>query len=40
MQALGMQRVSVSTGLTNAPALGLYQSLGFKIVNQYFEYLK
>lgn len=40
MQALGMQRVCISTGVSNIPAIRLYESLGFKIVNQYFEYLK
>jgi len=40
MQVRGMQRVSVSTGVTNEPARRLYQSLGFRIVNQYLEYVK
>jgi mycothiol synthase len=40
MQARGMQRVSVSTGVSNIAAQRLYESVGFKIVNQYLEYLK
>jgi mycothiol synthase len=40
MQALGMDRVSVSTGVSNEPAIRLYESVGFKIVNQYNEYLR
>jgi len=40
MQARGMNRVSVSTGVSNTPAIKLYESVGFKIVNQYLEYVK
>ena len=40
MQALGMNRVSVSTGVSNQPAIGLYQSVGFQIVNRYIEYVQ
>lgn len=40
MRELGMDRVSVSTGESNAPALRLYESVGFKIVNKYLEYVK
>jgi ribosomal protein S18 acetylase RimI-like enzyme len=40
MQARGMQRVSVSTGVDNTPAIRLYESVGFKIVNRYIEYIK
>ncbi len=40
MQAHGMNRVSVSTGVSNTPAIRLYESVGFKIVNKYLEYLK
>jgi ribosomal protein S18 acetylase RimI-like enzyme len=36
----GMERVCVSTGVTNTPARNLYLSIGFKIVNQYLDYLK
>jgi ribosomal protein S18 acetylase RimI-like enzyme len=39
MQARGMDRVCVSTGESNAPALRLYASIGFKAVNQYFDYV-
>jgi mycothiol synthase len=40
MQALGMNRVCVSTGESNMPALRLYESLGFTVVNQYHDYVK
>jgi mycothiol synthase len=40
MQAHGMDRVCVSTGDSNTPALRLYESIGFKIVNKYLEYVK
>ncbi len=40
MQALGMERVSVSTGVSNTPAIRLYESVGFRIVNTYLEYIK
>ena len=40
MQARGMNRVSVSTGVSNTPAIRLYESVGFKIVNKYLEYVK
>jgi len=40
MQARGMERVSVSTGVTNTPAIRLYESVGFTIVNKYLEYVK
>lgn len=40
MQALGMQRVSVSTGVSNVPAIRLYESVGFRIVNRYLEYIQ
>jgi ribosomal protein S18 acetylase RimI-like enzyme len=39
MQARGMERVCVSTGVRNTPAKNLYQSIGFKIVNQYLDYV-
>jgi ribosomal protein S18 acetylase RimI-like enzyme len=32
--------VCVSTGVSNTPALRLYESVGFKIVNKYLEYVK
>ena len=37
---LGMNRVCVSTGESNTPALRLYESLGFRVVNQYVDYVK
>jgi ribosomal protein S18 acetylase RimI-like enzyme len=40
MQARGMNRVSVSTGVSNTPARRLYESVGFKTVNKYLEYVK
>jgi ribosomal protein S18 acetylase RimI-like enzyme len=40
MQERGMQRVSVSTGVTNLPAIRLYEGVGFRIVNRYLEYIR
>jgi ribosomal protein S18 acetylase RimI-like enzyme len=40
LKAAGMDRVSVSTGVANTPARQLYESAGFKIVNQYLDYVK
>ena len=40
MRAHGMQRVCVSTGISNTPALRLYESIGFVPVNQYIEFVK
>ena len=40
MRARGMNRVSVSTGVSNTAAIRLYESVGFNIVNQYLEYVK
>ena len=40
LQAHGMNRVSVSTGDSNTPALRLYESVGFTIVNKYLTYVK
>jgi mycothiol synthase len=40
MRTLGMERACVSTGMKNAPAIALYQSLGFTIVNQYLEFIR
>jgi ribosomal protein S18 acetylase RimI-like enzyme len=37
MRALGMNRACVSTGVTNTPAIRLYESIGFRVVNQYLE---
>ncbi len=40
MQAAGMDRVCVSTGVSNTPARRLYESVGFKVVNEYLDYVK
>src|SRR5919202_2734887 len=40
MQARGMNRVCVSTGVANTPARRLYESVGFRVVNTYLEYVK
>jgi GNAT superfamily N-acetyltransferase len=40
MLARGMDRVCVSTGVSNMAARRLYESIGFRIVNQYIEYVK
>ena len=38
MQAYGMDRVCISTGVSNVPAIQLYESIGFRIANQYLDY--
>jgi mycothiol synthase len=40
MKAHGMDRVCISTGIKNTPARRLYESVGFKIVNRYLDYVK
>jgi mycothiol synthase len=40
MRAHGMNRVCISTGILNTPARRLYESIGFKVVNQYLDYVK
>jgi len=40
MKARGMDRVCVSTGEDNVAARGLYESVGFRIVNRYVEYAR
>jgi ribosomal protein S18 acetylase RimI-like enzyme len=35
-----MDRVCISTGVSNVPAIRLYESIGFEIVNQYLDYVK
>ncbi len=40
MKTRGMNRVGVSTGVSNSAALRLYESIGFTIVNKYLEYIK
>ena len=39
MRARGMERVSVSTGETSVPARGLYDSVGFRVVNRCLDYV-
>ena len=39
MQSKRMKRVCVSTGVSNAAATRLYESVGFRIVNKYLEYV-
>jgi ribosomal protein S18 acetylase RimI-like enzyme len=40
LQTAGMNRVCVSTGETNTPARQLYESVGFRVVNRYLDYVK
>jgi ribosomal protein S18 acetylase RimI-like enzyme len=40
MKAYGMDWVCISTGETNTPALNLYTSIGFKVVNRYLDYVR
>jgi mycothiol synthase len=40
LRSHGMDRVCVSTTVSNTPARRLYESIGFKIVNQYLDYVK
>ena len=40
MQTRGMKRACVSTGVSNIPAIRLYESIGFEIVNEYLDYVK
>jgi ribosomal protein S18 acetylase RimI-like enzyme len=40
MRAYGMDRVCISTGVSNTPALRLYESIGFRVVNRYLEYVR
>lgn len=40
MKARGMNRACVSTGEDNVAARGLYESIGFRIVNRYAEYAR
>jgi hypothetical protein len=39
MKARGMNRVCISTGGSNTPAMRLYQSVGFKIMNRRLGYV-
>jgi ribosomal protein S18 acetylase RimI-like enzyme len=40
MRAYGMERVCISTGVSNTAARNLYESIGFRVVNQYLDYVK
>jgi ribosomal protein S18 acetylase RimI-like enzyme len=40
MKAHGMDRVCISTGVSNVAAIRLYESVGFKIVNKYLDYVQ
>jgi RimJ/RimL family protein N-acetyltransferase len=40
MQRRGMDRVCISTGDSNKPAIRLYESIGFKMVNKTPDYVK
>ena len=40
MQARGMNRVCISTCVSNMPAMRLYESVSFRIVNKYLDYVK
>jgi mycothiol synthase len=40
LKARGMNRACVSTGVSNTPARNLYESIGFRIVNKYLDYVK
>jgi mycothiol synthase len=40
MRSAGMDRVCVSTGISNTPALRLYESVGFRPVNSYLDYVQ
>jgi mycothiol synthase len=40
MKAHGMNRVCVSTGISNTAARNLYESVGFRVVNQYLDYAR
>jgi mycothiol synthase len=39
-KAHGMDRVCVSTGVSNTPARRLYESVGFRVANKYLDYVK
>jgi ribosomal protein S18 acetylase RimI-like enzyme len=40
MKAHGMDRVCISTGVSNTAAKQLYESIGFRVVNTYLDYVK
>jgi ribosomal protein S18 acetylase RimI-like enzyme len=39
MRERGMERACISTGVSNGPAKSLYESIGFKVVNRYLDYV-
>ena len=40
MRDYGMERVCISTGISNTPAINLYESIGFRVVNRYLDYTR
>ena len=40
MKVHNMNRVCISTGVSNTPAIRLYESVGFRIVNRYLDYVQ
>jgi GNAT superfamily N-acetyltransferase len=40
MRTYGMDRVCISTGITNTPAQNLYMSVGFRVVNRYLDFMQ
>ena len=40
MRARGMERECVSATGTNTPAVRLYESVAFKVLNRYLDYVK
>ncbi|HEU0292504.1 MAG TPA: GNAT family N-acetyltransferase [Anaerolineales bacterium] len=40
MRAHGMDRVCISTGVSNTPAKQLYEAIGFRVVNRYLDYVR
>ncbi len=40
MKAYGMEWVCISTGISNTPALNLYNSIGFTVMNRYLDYIQ
>jgi ribosomal protein S18 acetylase RimI-like enzyme len=40
LKIYGMNRACISTGVSNVPAKQLYESIGFRVVNKYLDYIK
>lgn len=40
LKIYGMNRACISTGVSNVPAKQLYESIGFRVVNKYLDYVK